>query len=88
MGRLEPSKDNSVVGSDATMAEGKIVNVTAIETICIKDFPFENDSVYFTHVWFPFSEDSRRSPSLPSFVVCSCSVSQAFHVGNIVGQPY
>ena len=30
MGRLEPSKDNSVVGSDATMAEGKIVNVTAI----------------------------------------------------------
>ena len=30
MGRLEPSRDNSVVGSDATMAEGKIVNVTAI----------------------------------------------------------
>ena len=40
-----------------------------IETICIEVFPFENGLVYFTHAWFPFSEDSGRSPSLPSFVV-------------------
>ena len=30
MGRLEPSKDNSVVGRDATIAEGEVVYVTAI----------------------------------------------------------
>ena len=68
--------------------ESAVTQILTLETICIKVFPFENDSVYFTHAWFPFSEDSGRSPSLPSFVVCSCSVSQAFHVGNLVGQPY
>ena len=37
MGRLEPSKDNSVVGSDATMVEGNpmIVYVTVIYKLAI-----------------------------------------------------